>query len=228
MEKPNPEYFTEANTEMVNFHIGQFAIDYSSALEAMETYQRQNDPEAKAGRVRKILKDPTVNELYSDLGTMLGQDFMSGFVDDLLVKDARSSDEVQISTQDNDKSKNVLQSTSIDLADIVCYLQEYSKDKIVNYGLSDTEQEADAMAWKGTWSRLVSTIKPIGGVVLADIASMFDALVQLRYPLSYDPVDPQRGREARADVSASTFYDVFSPHLNRAITRSGEDNWTGH
>lgn len=70
-------------------------------------------------------------------------------------------------------------------------------------------------AWNATWRRMHSNLQSVGGDGIVPIAEFFDELVEIQYPKTYDPTDWYRGTEARIDVAAFTFYEVFKPHLTR-------------
>ena len=229
MERPEPEFFADDKVEFVNNMIVDLASGFSESIEVVERYIAQNDPAAQEGLLREVRELPEFKEVENILGTALTGHVVGGMsmsVTPMCGGEERSGADIEAeeyarhSLNTDEKSK--------DLIDLVGFLHDNTKQKMTEIGFYDSEQETEEMSWRGVWGRLVTNIKPVGGEVLADVADLFDGLVRQKYAGTYDPVDPFRGREARANVSTKTFYDVFAPHLNRAITRSGEDNWTGH
>lgn len=82
-------------------------------------------------------------------------------------------------------------------------------------------------SWAATWVRARDVLLTTNDdKTVVDVADMFDELVREQYPTTYDPTDAFRGAEARADVSAYTFYEVMEPHLTHSVNRL--DHAVGH
>lgn len=217
MEKPGPEFFAEANIETVNGLIGSVATIYSAALGLVEAYQRQNDPYYKAAVETKM---QGIVESSLPPGMKMGDMNVS-------VTPIPDGDESVITEAEFKGYLRDLETEPDQLVQLAAFLQEDGYKKITDLGLAEGK-EALEMSWRSVWTRYRNVIKPLGGTVLADVGDMIDDVVRLKYPDSFDPTDFMRGAEAKADVSTAAFYEVFGPHLKRAIMRSGEDNWTGH
>lgn len=220
MERPEPEFFADDNAEFVNFEIINLASEYSASLEVVERYKKHNSPEGKEASARELTE--------SLLGPSLAENIkISGMtITPMGGGETRTGEDIVA----EEYAKHYLNADekSKDLVDLVGFLQENARQRMTELELFDTEEEITEMSWRGVWGRLATTVKPVGGVVLADVADIFDELVCQKYSATFDTMDHLRGAEARADVSARTFYEVFQPHLKRATMRSGEDGWAGH
>lgn len=227
MERPEAEFFSDQNVENVNFLIARLASGYSGSMEIVGQYLKQNDPELQEGLLREVKEIPGFQKVEELLGTLLGAHIVGNVkVEATQLGGEESQNHIEEDEYlENRKSADV---SSRDIVGLVVFMQENVYTRLVELELCDTDEAAAEMSWKSVWGRLVASIKPLGGGVLADVADLFDDLVRQKYHNTYDPVDIYRGRESRNDISTKTFYNVFGPHLNRAIMRSGEDGWTGH
>jgi hypothetical protein len=104
--------------------------------------------------------------------------------------------------------------------------QQYMADKLDQ--VYDDKYEIQDGAWRAAWNKIIEVLAAEGGVLLPEVADYFDALVKLKYPHTFDPMEKYRGRDASLDTSSRTFCEVFERYLPRASQRSGDDSWTGH
>ncbi|MCA9331011.1 hypothetical protein KC957_03105 [Candidatus Saccharibacteria bacterium] len=193
--------------------------EFVDARETVTSYLGAYAPEALEAN-RKMLEEhsPEAKEMLDDLTKMMGMEMTSMLV-------SRIGGDPDAPTDQQFTKAYEARSRSVDMlcAYVSGYQEHMYQGLLIAYG---DENEAREGAWSAAWSKLRDMVRPLEGTLLAEVADMFDELVMLRFPGSYDHTDVHRGLEAGTWIESRTFYDVMEPHLTRSIVRR-RDDWSG-
>lgn len=192
------------------------ATGYSAASEILERYIRQNSAEAKAGKLQELTDSEDYKAVVDILGPGLTASVIKHGAD---ANDSVGEAEYAVAAEAKDTSITAL-------LELVFGYHTYMASNLGTVFGAANDAEIQPAAWTATWKKLRDTLRPVGGIVLADIAGVFDELIECKYTPNFDPTHPLRGMEVAKDVSARTFYEVMENHLARAIMRRGEDGWS--
>jgi len=110
------------------------------------------------------------------------------------------------------------------IVDLISSYQSFLMDGIVpKYG-DDYKDEAARDSWQATWKLLREVLAQQDKTNMAGVVELFDGLVSLRYPNTYNKQDDLRGVEARQDISAVAFYETFGKDIRANTWGSTKDN----
>jgi hypothetical protein len=190
----------------------------------IDRYQDESDPDVQAAKTRDFEQSGQADKLKQTIGETLAK-FTLGDGESITLEPgiagmsivaipSVSDEEYSIAIADKERSEQLL----------TTYVIHYQK--FLEANLKDIYEDSlvrEVKSWETAWKKIQSTLHPLGGTTLIEIADFFDGLVELEYP-SFDDMDKLRGAAARLDSAASTFYEIFNDHLGRAIQRRSKSN----
>lgn len=221
MPEIDPSLYASSMEFELHFSLSGIFGAYSSALETMESYTRQTSPEAEAA----LMKELSEFDAYKRMAELLGEASTANLLgEDLLQSEVKRALSPFTEEEAAEAQQTVAESEAA-LANFAVGFAAASLEKAVEF--FDSQAEAEEATWAGTWRKLHGLLSNRDDTALVDIANFFDNLARLHHADVYDPQAADRGMQATGDISATTFYEVFSNHLSRAIVKGTEDGWTG-
>lgn len=216
----DPLIFDRDHELEFSFALGGTAQDYTDAIDVIARYEKENSPEAKAGKTKEMKEDPQIKEHIDNITNIIGEGFIGGLIEEILVESVSSPADLV-------SYKQALKTRSESSAMLVGYVfgyQEYMEANLLTVFDGDIV-EAIPASWSAAWSKLRGTLHPLEGTTLAEVADFFDKIIHWQYADSYDHTDAFRGPVVAQDVSARTFYEEMEKHLTRSIVRR-RDDWS--
>lgn len=207
---------------------------YSKSIELIEKYERSQEGIVAVVDGMSITmgdeEDQQIAEVDSMIGSLsdkVGKDLLRNiFGDDDTLSELIERNVTRSEYEEAQKDRLANAHRLIWLTE--GFQQHLAEGMSKYYGDSEDDiAEIEEMSWSNAWTRLRETLKPVGGVVLADVADLFDYFVQAELGQKYRPADNYRGVDPASNPKLKAFYEVMQSHLNRAITSQNEDGWTG-
>lgn len=216
-----PEFDPSVFEKQNSFELDMLLVDAACALtDAERVIAGHAEQSAEADRLEMQLRN---TDVFKSLESAVGAEFASFTIRELSGDEAKSDKKVITPGDVEAAAENKYQAGTA-IAEIVAGLAADTIKR--SRPFFDTDEETIEVSWSGAWGRLYTIASRLDSNEIVDVAAFFDALVRLKYPQAYDPMDATRGYTITADVAARTFYERFGAHLGRAIVRDTNDGWT--